>query len=69
VAPQLTHADPLHRAVELLREAIASTRDLDYDRQVRANAIEWFGEIDAILGFEPPGFPLTIEGWEGGAPS
>jgi PAS domain S-box-containing protein len=64
VAPQLTHADPLHRAVELLREAIASTRDLVYDRKVRANTIEWFGEIDAILGFEPQGFPRTIEGWE-----
>ncbi len=65
VTPQTTSpADPLHRAVELLREAIASTRDLVYDWHVTDNVIEWFGEIDAILGFEPGGFPRTIEGWE-----
>lgn len=39
-----------------------STSDLLWDGNINDNTLEWFGDIDSMLGYDPGKFPRTIEG-------
>ncbi|MEN8264495.1 MAG: PAS domain-containing protein [Nitrospirota bacterium] len=48
---------------ELRFRAVAdSTSDLLWDGNVNDNTLQWFGDIDGMLGYGPGEFPRTIEG-------
>jgi PAS domain S-box-containing protein len=44
------------------RAAAISTADLIWEGDTRVNTLEWYGDIDAILGYPPGEFPRTISG-------
>ncbi len=44
------------------RAAATSTADLIWEGDIRLNSLHWFGDVDAILGYELGEFPRTIEG-------
>ncbi|TNF56813.1 PAS domain S-box protein, partial [bacterium] len=44
------------------RAAAISTADLIWEGDTRANTLEWYGDIDTILGYSPGKFPRTITG-------
>lgn len=48
---------------ERFRLAAESMTDLIYEWDVATGTVRWFGDIDAALGYEPGGFPRTLEGW------
>jgi PAS domain S-box-containing protein len=61
------------RAEEALREseqrfrvAAGSTSDLVYDWDIIRGRLEWFGNIDGMLGYASGEFPRTIEAWQKG---
>ncbi|MBI4827000.1 MAG: PAS domain S-box protein [Nitrospirae bacterium] len=45
-----------------LRAITDSTTDLIWEGDTRYNVLNWFGNIDAILGYDPGEFPRTISG-------
>lgn len=57
--------DELQRAEERFRHAAGIVSDLIYEWDVATDHLEWFGDIDACLGFEPGEIPRTIEAWIG----
>jgi len=50
---------------ECFRIAAQNASDLIWEWSLESGKLEWFGEIDALLGYEPGEFPRTIEAWEG----
>jgi PAS domain S-box-containing protein len=44
--------------------AATSTADLIWERDTRSGSLNWFGDIDTILGYEAGEFPRTIKGFE-----
>ncbi len=57
--------EELRRAEERFRHAAGVASDLIYEWDVTTDHLEWFGDIDAALGFEAGEFPRTIEAWIG----
>ena len=51
------------RSEERFRIAAEITTDLIYEWNVVDDTLEWFGDIDAMLGYAPGEVPRTIEGW------
>ena len=45
----------------MLAARVAS--DLIYEWTLSDDSLEWFGDIDKMLGFEPGAFPRTLEAW------
>jgi PAS domain S-box-containing protein len=45
------------------RLAAESVSDLVYEWDVASGHLEWFGDIDGVLGFEPGKFPRTLAAW------
>ena len=46
------------------RVAAESTVDMVWEGDVEADSMTWFGDIDSAMGYEPGGFPRTIEGFK-----
>lgn len=44
--------------------AAESSSDLIWEWDIPKGKLEWFGEIDKMLGYAPKKFPRTIEAWE-----
>ncbi len=59
----LVSRDELKQSEERFRIAAESANDLIWDRDIASGRLEWFGDIDGILGYEPYGFPRTVEAW------
>ena len=57
--------DALHASEERFRVAAQSASDLIWDWDIPHGELQWFGAIDALLGYAPGEFPRTIEAWEG----
>jgi len=53
----------LCQSEQRFRLAAESTSDLIYEWDIATNRLDWFGDIDRALGFEPGEFPKTIEAW------
>jgi PAS domain S-box-containing protein len=51
----------LRESEERFRLATSSTTDIIYEWDVKTGALSWFGDIDALLGFNKGEFPRTIE--------
>ena len=58
--------EALHVSEERFRVAAESTSDLVYDWDMIRGRLEWFGNIDGMLGYAHGQFPRTIEAWEKG---
>jgi len=54
----------LSKSAELFRKAVQSTTDIVWEWDMASNNLEWFGDIDALLGYSPGEFPRTLEAWE-----
>jgi len=52
-----------NQAEERLRLAAKVSTDLIYEWDIITGQLEWFGDIDAALGYQPGEFPRTIEAW------
>ena len=57
--------ETLHVSEERFRIAAQSASDLIWDWDIPGGMLQWFGAIDALLGYAPGEFPRTIEAWEG----
>ena len=55
--------DSLRESEERFRIAAETASDLIYEWDVAIDHLEWFGDIDGVLGFKPGEFERTIETW------
>ncbi|MBE0539415.1 MAG: PAS domain S-box protein [Ignavibacterium sp.] len=53
----------LKTSEERFRTAAGNLTDVVYEWDLK-DKLDWYGDIDSITGYEPGGFPRTIEGWE-----
>jgi PAS domain S-box-containing protein/putative nucleotidyltransferase with HDIG domain len=54
----------LTRSEELFRMAVQSTTDVVWDWDIASGHIDWYGDIDGLLGYPRGEFPRRIEAWE-----
>src|SRR5262245_31377123 len=59
-----TGEDGLRESEERFRRAALLSSDLIHECDRQSNRIEWFGDVDEILGYAKGEFPRTIEGWQ-----
>lgn len=45
-----------------LRAITDSTTDLIWEKDTINDVLNWFGDVDALLGYDPGGFPRTVTG-------
>jgi PAS domain S-box-containing protein len=55
------HEALLHESEERFRLAAASTTDVIYEWNVVTGVIQWFGDVDALLGYGAGELPRTLE--------
>jgi PAS domain S-box-containing protein len=53
----------LARSQERFRLAAQTISDLVYEWDIETNRLDWYGDIDAVLGYEAGEFPRTLEAW------
>jgi PAS domain S-box-containing protein len=56
--------EALRSSEERFRIAAKSASDLIWDWDILGGSLEWFGNIDERLGYNPGEFPRTIDAWE-----
>ena len=56
--------EALRESEEHFRIAALSTTDAIWNWNIKEATLEWFGDIDKMLGYNPGEFPRTIEAWE-----
>jgi PAS domain S-box-containing protein len=56
--------EALRNSEERFRIAAKSSSDLIWDWDILDGSLEWFGNIDERLGYNPGEFPRTIDAWE-----
>lgn len=56
--------EALRESEERFRIAAESASDLIWDWDLVTDRLEWFGEIDELLGYGPGQFPRTVKAWE-----
>ena len=49
---------------EIFRKAVQSTTDIVWDWDIGSGHIEWYGDIDGMLGYNRDEFPRTLAAWE-----
>jgi PAS domain S-box-containing protein len=54
--------EALKTSEELFRTAAESLTDVIYDWDIKEK-VDWYGDIDGIMGYPHGGFPRTLEGW------
>jgi PAS domain S-box-containing protein len=54
----------LKKSEELFRKAVQSTTDIVWDWDIADGHVEWYGDIDGMLGYDHDEFPRTLEAWE-----
>ncbi len=55
--------DELRHKEERFRAAAASTTDLIWEADMLAETVDWFGDVDQMLGYDPGSFPRTVGAW------
>jgi len=53
----------LQESEERFRIGATSASDLIWDWDIPSSRLDWFGDIDEILGYQPGEFPRTIDAW------
>ncbi len=56
--------DELRKSEERFRVGAVSASDLIYEWDIKRGSLDWYGNIDEMLGYDPGEFPRTIEAWE-----
>ena len=54
--------DALRASEELFRYAVETANDAVYKWDLK-QSVQWTERIDELLGYEPEGFPRTLDGW------
>ena len=54
----------LRASEERFRIAAQSVSDVVWQWDIESARLDWYGDIDALLGYGPGQFPRTIEAWE-----
>ena len=55
----------LNESLERFRVASGAVSDLVWEWDIHSGKLEWYGDIDARLGYKQGEFPRTIEAWGG----
>jgi len=55
--------EALRESEDRLRVVTNATTDLLYEWEIANDRLEWFGPIDAVLGYEPGEIEQTIQAW------
>ena len=55
--------DELAKSEERFRIGASSATDLIWDWDIPSGRLDWFGDIDGILGYQHGEFPRTIDAW------
>ena len=55
--------DELAKSEERFRIGATSASDLIWDWDIPSGRLDWFGDIDGILGYQHGEFPRTIDAW------
>ena len=55
--------ETLRTSEERFRIAAASAGDVIYEWDMASDRLDWFGDIDGLLGYAPGGFPRTLAAW------
>ena len=55
----------LRESEERYRIVTQSITDIVWDWDISTGSLQWFGDIDTLLGYAPGTFPRTIEAWKG----
>ncbi|MFO8009776.1 MAG: PAS domain S-box protein, partial [Dehalococcoidia bacterium] len=56
--------DELSESRQRFRTAAHNASDLIWEWDLAGGRLEWYGNIDGLLGYEPGEFPRTIKAWE-----
>ncbi len=54
----------LRQSEEIFRRAALMAADLVHDCDRTSGGIQWYGDVDRVLGCAPGEFPRTVEAWE-----
>ena len=65
ISERLTAEAALRQSEERFRIAAALGADIIAEVDITTGAVEWFGQVDAALGYERGEFPRTFDGWAG----
>ena len=57
------HEQALQESEERFRIVAHATSDLIFEWDIASGSLEWYGDIDGILGYEKGTIPRTVEGW------
>ena len=63
VTDEVEAREELEESEKRFRIVAEHAADLFQYANVERNHYTWFGDIDGLLGYEPGGFPRTIDGW------
>ena len=63
ITKQKQAEEALRKSEERFRIAVECTSDFIYERDMSTGEAEFFGDIDACLGFEYGAFPRSLDGW------
>src|SRR3989339_774387 len=53
------------KSEERFRLVAETTNDLIYEWDIITDRLDWFGDIDSVLGYKKGGFPRTLKAWVG----
>ena len=56
--------EALRENEQRFRKALQSTTDIVRDWNIDSGQVDWFGDIDGMLGYGQTEFPRTLEAWE-----
>src|SRR3989339_648888 len=57
--------EALKKSEERFRLVAETTNDLIYEWDIITDRLDWFGDIDSVLGYKKGGFPRTLKAWVG----
>jgi PAS domain S-box-containing protein/putative nucleotidyltransferase with HDIG domain len=64
ITEQRASDEALRHAQERFRVVAESASDLIYECECHDGKVNWFGDIDGLLGYAPGEFPRTFEAWQ-----
>lgn len=60
----MENQESLRMSEERFRIAVENATDLVWEWDFESGILDWFGDIDSMLGYEPGVFPRTVDAWE-----
>jgi PAS domain S-box-containing protein/putative nucleotidyltransferase with HDIG domain len=64
ITQRLQTEESLRKSEEKFRITAESTSDLIWDWDIPNGRLDWFGDIDGVLGYRVGEFPRTVQAWE-----